>query len=216
MAPPSFLELGQLLELEVVRGTRVERFRSAVLEVTPVSYAVAVPRGDDEVRLRLRDTLSCMAVTPEGIFSFETFVLRLSAMPSPHAILSLPADHRRIQRRGTVRILDAIGVIFTYSLDGREEVFRCQSRDLSAGGLKAVAPKPVPREGSVGEVRFTLPPDPEPVWGPARVVRITPTRKAGEVEFSVELTGLKATDRDRITRYIFARQLEARRRRVPR
>lgn len=153
---------------------------------------------------------------PSGpaVYEFEGRVKGLKQEPVPLVLLPVPGSVTRKQQREFVRVECDLPVRFRPA-DQEKHPFayrngRCL--DLSGGGLVLSASDPDLIPGSTWDVELALPEG--KVAARAKVVRLVPRKDKSGYNAAMRFVVLGEPLRDRIMRYVFARQLELRRRQL--
>lgn len=205
------LEAGQSVHIEVQAQGEAACSDTKVVKVAQDSFTIEAPENDPLLLASEEDVLQFTTLTARGICHFQSRVLGFTMDTPAQAVMDAPRDVRFVQRREYVRVPERVPFTMSYRLAGKAKVMlRCEMRDISAGGLRAVvlqssSPTPLTTT-TVGEVVFKLAPNELAYQCQCRVVRVTPTSIANPMGFSVEFFDLKEGERQRIMRYVFAAQ----------
>lgn len=168
-----------------------------------------------EVELATGDGLLMEVSLPQGIFRYSTRIRGRQPVSPPRLVLEWPEPVERIQRRDDVRVEVELPVEVTAHVEGRRLTFSCVTSDLSAGGVRLVAPEELPADTPVllkirGAPKLEVALD-------GRVLRsgaIAGPPGLSSVWLGVQFRGVSEADRKHLTKFVFDVQRERLRNRV--
>ena len=161
---------------------------------------------------RVGEALTAKIVFNSVPYYFETSLVRYRRDPFPLWEISLPENVRKVQLREHVRlnlVLNTTIEVLTSMSQGK--VIKTISKDISAGGLQGVFPHFVP----IGtKLNISVPlPNSVVVESTGQIVRlIPPSSKVDKLMAGIKFIDLEEKMKDQITKFVFAKDLEMRRR----
>lgn len=209
----NILKVNQRLEIMLSKNVRTPKFTSRVEGIDSNQMIIAMPMQKGQpVLLESGRGFYGKIFDESGVYIFKSKFVSKRMSPLPVWIISMPYDIEKTQQRDFVRF-DVAQPLFIeyYSDDNLEELVSLKviTKDLSAGGLQAVCEKSI----SVG----------------TKVKMIVTLTEYGDIEVDGEVTrvnkpqldrqlfwiSIKFIDtrevvRDKISRFIFKKQLEQR------
>jgi c-di-GMP-binding flagellar brake protein YcgR len=204
------VQVNQRIEIDVSLPGFAGTYSSRIEEVTDTALIATLPsQGKAFLPLLAGDQILINYWGEDSLYFFETRVLERRLQPLPVLILEKPQKINRSQRREFVRF--GARLPFRYSLFDGLETLDANTADISGGGISFTTPVP-PREGSQMRLELELPGE-KPVKAVGSVVRVADRSGPIKKRYKVGVTFLviEEKDRDRIIKYIFARQRELRR-----
>lgn len=146
-------------------------------------------------------------------YLFKSTLIRYVTEPIPLWILAWPSEISKLQMRSFVRldiVLDIKLEILDDHLLEENRIVNTLTRDISAGGLRAVFSRNIPPET---KVKITLPlPDGAVVEASGQIIRIIPPEVPGDRQTAaIEFTEINERVRGQIVKFIFRKQVERRR-----
>jgi c-di-GMP-binding flagellar brake protein YcgR len=205
------LEAGQAVHIEVQAQGKYACSDTKVVKVSHDSFTLEAPENDPLLLVSEDEVIKLTTLTARGICHFQSRVLGFTMDTPAQAVMDAPHEVHFVQRREYVRVPERVAFTMSYRAAGAGKVMlRCEMRDISAGGLRAVVLQSSSQTPlsttTVGEVVFKLAQGEPAYQCQCRVVRVTPTSVASPMGFSVEFQELKEGERERIMRYVFAAQ----------
>ncbi len=177
----------------------------------PGGSIVAMLEVLDDTELRAGARVRVSYVEPAGVHNFDTVLVAADPLTLNHRLVrvavSPPTNTERVQRREDVRVplvLDAV-----VELDD-EQLVRCSTVDLSAGGIALTwdLSVPTPESGSEVRVRFaTEHHSHDLLLLVVGTTTHTPASRAAPVVRG-RFLGITAAERDRLVAAVFAAQRE--------
>lgn len=213
------LKIGQPVRFFIPAGVFKGNYMSRLEDENEDTLFFAAPVAKSAlVPLRVGQLVQVYYVSdqPSGpaVYEFEARVKGLRQEPVPLVLLPVPDSVNRKQQRAFVRVKCDLPVRFR---PADQEKHHCAYRhgrclDLSGGGLVLSASDPELVPGSTWGVELVLPEG--TVAAKAKVVRLIPRKDNSGYNAAMRFVVLGESGRDRIMRYVFARQLELRRRQL--
>lgn len=147
-----------------------------------------------------------------GVHSFKSTFVDKKMSHLPIWIVTMPVDIKKVQQRSFVRFDIALPVVIEYPLDDEpDEVVSLKliTKDLSGGGLQVICNQKM-KLGQTMELMLDF-----PDYGNFRingqVVRIhQPQAERKLFWIGIKFSGISESIRDKISRFIFRKQLEQR------
>lgn len=211
------LRIGQRVEIDVDLPGFTGTYSSRVEDMTDTSLTLALPsRARLFVPLTKGQTIIVSFWGDSVHYSSETRVLERRTKPLPVVIVERPTNFKRHQRRNFVRF-DARLPLQFYRIQDREppeespEVFTVETTDISGGGVSFLTSMRLEMKCRL-QLELALPGD-KPVKAIGSVVRVVNNPRSVRKRYRVGVSFLviEERDRDRIIKFIFARQRELRR-----
>lgn len=159
--------------------------------------------------------LNCRIAADNCAYAFTATLLRSVLDPIPLWIISAPADLKKIQLRAYVRLDIVLDVKLELVAEEDGPALATLTRDISAGGLRIVVPKPL----LVGtKVKVSLPlPAGTTVEAVGEVIRAIPSDNPNEKHnAAIEFTDIKEKARGEIVKFIFRKEVERRKKELER
>lgn len=156
--------------------------------------------------------ISARVTANNSAYLFKARLLHHVTEPIPLWVLSRPSEISKLQMRSFVRldiVLDIKLEILDDNLDEESRIVNTLTRDISAGGLRAVFTRPIAPET---KVKITLPlPDEAVIEGTGQITRvITPETSGDRQTIAIEFTEISEKMRGYIVKFIFRKQVERR------
>jgi c-di-GMP-binding flagellar brake protein YcgR len=213
------LEIGSVLTLELQKeeGENVQTFTSKVVDQDGSRIFIDYPVNNTTGRTSIFFEGTPFTVTykenDDIIYSFQTEVVdRKKLARLPVLVLHLPSSEyfMKIQRRNYLRIKTPLDVSI-HSKRMEFSAFSTSTLDISGGGMAILIPKKLElKEDSLVDAWIVLPfksLEYSYVHVTARVIRQI-NRHDGVHFASLEFVEIENSDRDKVIRYCFQKQLE--------
>lgn len=159
---------------------------------------------------RIGRLIAVRVVADKTPYMFKANLLRYRAEQIPLWEISKPVSFYKIQLRENVRLDISLGVSLELLAAGEEKkVIRTLTRDISAGGIQVVLVNPLPI-GTVVKATVTLGAD-FVLETQGTVIRLMPPLPPLDKYFAgIQFTELDPPTKQKIIRFIFAKQAELR------
>jgi c-di-GMP-binding flagellar brake protein YcgR len=211
-----FLKINQLVNIELISKTgESTRYPSRVENLTENSLILVAPMKNRQPLILAPGTsLNIWLWNDKAIYVFRTYLLENMEASIAKIIVAYPKLIERVQKREFVRVGLVLEVLLSYfnSL-GEEEVIRCQSRDISGGGMMLVLKNYVPlKKGCKIKAQFML--DKTLIKTPAIIVWNDWELDSEGIErnlIGIKFTNIAETDRKIIIKSVYKRQIELKR-----
>jgi c-di-GMP-binding flagellar brake protein YcgR len=147
-----------------------------------------------------------------GVYSFKSTFVDKKMNPLPIWIVTTPTDIKKNQQRSYVRFDVSLPIVIDYFLDDDQTEaasLKLTTKDLSGGGLRLISNKQI----SVGKkIQLKLEfPECEVFQVNGEVVRINQPQVERQLFWiSIKFLGIHESIRDKISKFIFKKQLEQR------
>lgn len=151
-----------------------------------------------------------------GAYSFKSYFVDKKMNPLPIWIVTMPFDVVKTQQRSFVRLDVALPILIEYSSENPKDEMvwiKAKTKDLSAGGLQIVTEEKI-KLGKQLKVILEL-----PEYGvfeiDGEVLRMTQPQADRKLYWtSIKFIGIQETVRDKISKFIFKKQVEQRQKRL--
>jgi c-di-GMP-binding flagellar brake protein YcgR len=217
---PSHLQLVSLTKRDE-KGEEQE-YRVRIVEIREDGYVVECPLGPKgyPVRVPVGESVGIGYVIEGAFYHFRTTVLQLireGEETPPLLVVQKPAKEsiKKKQRRQYFRIPVMLDVTFVaWDPEQTEQNLPSEEMtgmmiDLSGGGFSFRIKVQLPEKGAIkGVLRLPLKKQLLEASFEGVIRRVTYMPKPGLYHCSVEFTNIRESDRDKVMRYCFARQLE--------
>ncbi len=218
MKPDATLKRMVVPNRKVALGWQGYVYSSRVEMVDDQGFAVAAPYGGttplDVVAGETVDVYLTDSLTPLR-FAGEVIARRMASVPL--LVFGWPEDYQMEQRRRYARVPVRVSVMLVFPAIGEDqpaECFQGSTRDLGGGGIRAhltVEHSHAMAVGRQAAIALNIPDGGEPLRVGGTVVRVQPAEPpAVTVEMAVEFLLIRETDRNRLYRFIYNRQIELR------
>jgi c-di-GMP-binding flagellar brake protein YcgR len=156
--------------------------------------------------------ISARVTTNNSAYLFKAKLSRYVTEPIPLWVINRPSEISKLQMRSHVRldiVLDIKLEILDDTLLEENRVLNTLTRDLSAGGLRAVFNRPGHPDT---KVKITLPlPNGVVIEATGQIIRITPPDIPGDRQTAaIEFTDISERMRGQIVKFIFRKEVERR------
>ncbi|NLJ33625.1 MAG: flagellar brake protein [Firmicutes bacterium] len=201
------LKINQQLKLQPISQKKV--YTSYVAEKTKKLLTIAAPIYKGQyITFPLGQILKLWYPGCYAVYTFSSPVVGKRSGPPPLLILEYPTTFYRSQRRQFVRLQTLIAVSVELP-ESPQTSYQGHAINISAGGVYLVMEKKC-KPGTVINLTLQKPSLPK-ILG--KVLRSYPSmRGPGLWEWAVEFIDITEQEQDKIMKYIFAKQLELRRR----
>ncbi len=201
------LSINQKLKIQPISQKQV--YTTYITEKTDELLTIAAPMHKNQfITFPLGQILKLWYPGCYAVYTFTSSIVGKKPGPPPLLIIEYPSKFYRSQRRQFVRLQSLISVKVELT-DSPKTSYQGHAINISAGGVYLVMGKNC-KPGT--EINLTLQrPSLPKILG--KVLRSYPsTRGAGLWEWAVEFIDITEQEQDKITKFIFAKQLELRRR----
>lgn len=215
------MEIGAFLQLETLFAHPYDKqtFRSKIIEKNEHYIFIDYPFHEISKRTKYFPLQARFIVTyidkGQSIYQFKTHIAGKANLPVPALALRMPAadEIERIQRRQYVRIDTAVDVS-VHSIGGNFAPFTTVTADISAGGLSLILPpdNEIPHKDAL-DICLVIPMEginPHYIYAKGEHVRSYSYEHSVPLA-SIKFTAIHAQDKQRIIRYCFQKQRDARR-----
>ncbi|TQS74429.1 hypothetical protein DX933_10790 [Ornithinibacillus gellani] len=213
------MQIGASLQLETLLAHPYDKqtFRSKIIEKNEQYIFIDYPFDELSKRTNYFPRHARFIVTyidkDQSIYQFKTYIAGKANLPIPALALMMPAPEEieRIQRRQYVRIETAVDVA-VHSIGGNFAPFSTVTADISAGGLSLIVPEDneIPHKDAL-DICLVIPMDganPHYIYAKGEHVR---SYEQSVPLASIKFTAIHRQDKQRIIRYCFQKQRDARR-----
>lgn len=204
-----FLSVNQKLLLEIKLGEYAGQYDSRVEDIINDSVMISMPSEKGvSIPLRPNTRLHVSYVMNRGRLSFKTVVEDRLAKPLPMLQVKKPDVLFREELRSFFRVDTRIPVKLKVDIDEgdiiKQKMYEAKVTDISGGGCKVFTEAPI-KKGDRFEIYFlgTLE-KVESVKVEARRI----SRVEHNLDIGCEFCDLSLSERDRIIKYVFRRQVE--------
>lgn len=195
------------------KGSQIQQYTSRIEEIIHNHIVIAMPMQKGSPIYQQRGQSVYGRIFDEsGIYTFKSTFVDKKMSPLPIWIITQPYDIEKSQQRSFVRFDIALPVVVAYQLDEeQDEVVSLNliTKDLSGGGLQLICDKKI-KFGT--KVKLTLDlSDFGSFQVDSEVVRVhQPQAERQLFWISVKFINIPDNIRDKISRFIFRKQLEHR------
>lgn len=196
------LIIGLAVELVVMEGEYVGKYRTRIEEVGERILAVGAPFDHGEVvPLREGTKVKLTFWDEAAAYSFEGKIMQRIAVPIPMFILELPDSVDKVQRRNFVRVPAFYPTAFrSVTKEGLSDLQKGTMLDISGGGMRFLTKDRVENQ-SLLYVHITLPKG--ELKTPVRVCRVENMDDSKHYRVSVEFHDISERERDQIIHCVF-------------
>ena len=148
-----------------------------------------------------------------GAYTFKSRFVDKKLHPLPIWIVTMPSDVEKTQQRSFVRLDILLPVVLEYPFNNEVVLIKAMTRDLSAGGLQVICDRRI----KVGkQLKLSLDcPDYGVFEIDGEVIRNSRPQEDRRLYWiSIKFVGIQETIRDKISKFIFKKQLEQRQKRL--
>ncbi len=198
------------LLLSHVEGTPAHVIGRTIDAPAPGGAFAAMVEVFDDTELRVGARVRAAYVEPAGVHTFDASVISADPLTLNHRMvrvaLTIPSDTERVQRRADVRVSVVLDAVVE---SDDERLTRCETVDLSAGGVALTWCEPVPPPDVGDEVRIRFATDQHSHDLALLVLdNAQRTRPGGAVATTVrgQFIGVTSAERDRLVAAVFAIQ----------
>lgn len=160
-----------------------------------------------------RRSLTARVTAGNCAYLFKSGLIRYITEPIPMWIITRPTEITKVQMRNFVRldiVLDIHLELIEEKPAAENPVIATLTRDISAGGLRAVFTRPV-IAGTKVKITLPLPDDAAVIEAAGEIVRVIPPDAVGDKQtVAIEFTNISEKTRGQIVKYIFRKQVERR------
>ena len=208
-------KINQRLEIRLSKNVNDQQYTSRIEEFIPNHMIIAMPmqKGYPVVRER-GSVLYGKVFDGRGAYSFKSTFVDKKMNPLPIWIITMPTDIVKTQQRSFVRFDVLLPVVMECPINEEQDEVIClkaMTKDLSAGGLQFICDKTI----KVGKhLKMSLDcPDYGMIQVDGEVVRIDQPQEGRNLYWiSIKFVGVHESIRDKISKFIFRKQLEQRQR----
>lgn len=209
----NILKINQRLEIMLSKNVNSPKFTSRVEEITSNQVVIAMPmQKGHPILLEAGRGFYGKLFDETGVYVFKSKFLTKRIHPLPVWIITPPYDIEKTQQRSFVRFDVAQPLLIEYALENDQEQMvslNVVTKDLSGGGLQAVCEKEI-KIGTKVNMVITLPEQNE-IQVDGEVIRIHKPQIDRQLFWtSIKFIGARDGVRDKISRFIFKKQLELR------
>ena len=188
-----------------------KRYISAIQEISEDHIAIARPYYKRmPLTLKEQDIVKVRLLGEGEVFVLTHRYLGLKEDNIPLYLLSLPQNIERIQQRDYVRFSSILDIYYKEKIN--DDYLLGKSLDISGGGMKLTVAAPLDN-GTMLELKFTLPGSERPIEVDAKVVRneIIEVSRGKINTVGLRFIGMPVGIQERIISFIFAKMAEWRR-----
>lgn len=207
-----YIQINQKLLLEVKVGDYAGIFDSRIEDVAKDKLFVSMPTDKgNTIPLKPNTKLHISYVMENGRFSFKSMVLDRVKDPLPLLVIQYPDAVFRQELRAFFRVDTRMNIKILVDVDSgdgivSQKLFEAKVADMSGGGLRLFTDAKVEKDAII-EIYFIGNMDRlEQVKGAVMRSR----RVEDKYELGIKFLELSQSDRDKIIKYVFKRQVEMR------
>jgi len=209
------VKVNQRLEIMLSKNNNTPRFTSRVEELTSDEMVIAMPMQKGRpIILESGRGFYGKIITESGVYIFKSKFLSKRMYPLPVWVVTLPYEIEKTQQRAFVRFDVSQPLQIEYFLDDDSEnaiTLKVMTRDLSGGGLQAICEQSI-KIGTKVNMTLTLPEEGD-LEVDGEVIRVQKPQKDRQLFWvSIKFVDTRNIVRDKISRFIFRKQLEHRQR----
>lgn len=213
----NILRVNQRLEIMFSKNLNNPKFASRVEEIESDHMIIAMPmQKGHPIVLESGRGFFGKIFDESGVYIFKSKFINMRMSPLPVWIAAMPYDIEKTQQRDFVRFDVSQPLLIEYYLDNDQEnlvSLKVITKDLSGGGVQAVCEQPIQVGTKVKMVVFLS--DYGDVEVDGEVIRVNRPQLDRKLYWiSIKFIGARNTIRDKISRFIFKKQLEQRQRGV--
>jgi c-di-GMP-binding flagellar brake protein YcgR len=207
------LKVNQRLEIMLSPNINTPRFASRVEEIASNEMVIAMPMQKGRpIFLESGRGFYGKIITEGGVYFFKSKFITKRMHPLPVWIAAMPYEVEKMQQRAFVRFDVSQPLQLEYFLDDDVDnaiTLKVMTRDLSGGGLQAICEQSIPI-GTKLKMAVTLPEDGE-LELDGEVIRVQKPQEDRQLFWiSIKFVGVRNIVRDKISKFIFKKQLEQR------
>ncbi len=207
------VKVNQRLEIMLSKNINTPRFTSRVEELTSDEMIIAMPMQKGRpIILESGRGFYGKIITESGVYIFKSKFLSKRMYPLPVWIVAMPYEIEKTQQRAFVRFDVSQPLQIEYFLDDDAEkaiTQKVMTRDLSGGGLQAICEQQI-KIGTKVNMMLTLPEDGD-LEVDGEVIRVQKPQEDRQLFWiSIKFVDTRNIVRDKISRFIFRKQLEHR------
>lgn len=207
------LKVNQRLEIMLSKSVNTPRFASRVEEILANEMVIAMPMQKGRpIFLESGRGFYGKIITEGGVYFFKSKYVNKRMYPLPVWIASMPYEIEKMQQRSFVRFDVSQPLQIEYFPDDDVDnaiAFKVMTRDLSGGGLQAICEQSI-KIGTKVKMVITLPEDGD-LEVDGEVIRVQRPQEDRQLFWvSIQFVGARAILRDKISKFIFKKQLEHR------
>ncbi|MBC8016280.1 MAG: PilZ domain-containing protein [Sporomusaceae bacterium] len=213
MSSEKIFKVNQRLQIIETKGNQVHQHTSRIEEFIHGHMIIAMPMQKGSPVFQERGKAVYGKVFDEsGVYAFKCTFVDKKMSPLPIWIVTMPVDIKKSQQRSFVRFDIALPVVIEYPLHNDEDEvvsLKLITKDLSGGGLQLICNRHF-KNGS--KIKLTLDFSDYGVFQvDSEVVRIHQPQAERQLFWvSVKFLNIPENVRDKISRFIFRKQLEQR------
>jgi c-di-GMP-binding flagellar brake protein YcgR len=214
----NILKVNQRLEIVLSKNPNTPQFTSRVEELDSDHMTIAMPmKKGRPIVLESGQEFYGKIYDEGGVYLFKSKFISQRMEPLPVWVATLPHDIEKTQQRDFVRFDVAQPILINYSSyrDPEQlESLKVITKDLSGGGVQAVCEKNI-RIGTKVHMIISLSDDDDDddIEVDGEVLRVNKPQMDRQLFWiSIKFIGARNTIRDKISRFIFKKQLEQRQR----
>ncbi|MDF2635333.1 MAG: type pilus assembly PilZ [Pelosinus sp.] len=188
------------------------RFTSRVEEIFSDEIMIAMPMHKGRpIFLESGYKFYGKIINNSGVYFFKSKFLSKRMTPLPVWIIAMPYDLEKMQQREFVRFDVSQPLQIEYFLGDDESPvsLKVMTRDLSGGGLQAICSSPI-KMGTKVKMSISLAED-DDLEVDGEVIRVQKPQEDRQLFWiSIKFLDVRNVIRDKISRFIFKKQLEQR------
>jgi c-di-GMP-binding flagellar brake protein YcgR len=207
------LKVNQRLEIMLSQNINTPRFASRVEEIVSNEMVIAMPMQKGRpIFLESGRGFYGKIITESGVYFFKSKFLTKRMYPIPVWITTMPYEVEKMQQRAFVRFDVSQPLQIEYFPDDDVDnviALKVMTRDLSGGGLQAICEQSI-KIGTKVKMAITLPEDGD-LEVDGEVIRVQKPQEDRQLFWvSIKFVGVRTIVRDKISKFIFKKQLEHR------
>jgi c-di-GMP-binding flagellar brake protein YcgR len=217
------LRVKDIVQVQMTGSNSAPYCDSRIEEMAADELLISWPtHAGERIRIRELQALRISFYRSQSVYEFDATVLDLIEDPIPLISIRPTGAPRTIQRRDDIRIrahvsvelaARVVGLAFYKNAGGRKLNIKSETINLSAGGFSICQATPI-LEGTVFEVKLSLPGEASKIVTSAEVVRCVDCGESGadspRFDIGFNFTRIGQSARARIVRFIFGLQREER------
>ena len=190
----------------------IQQFASRIEEVIHNHMIIAMPMEKGHPIYQTRGSTFAGRIYDEsGVYAFKSTFIDRKMTPLPIWIVTMPFEVEKTQQRSFVRFDIALPIVVEYLKDGEEEEISLNlvTKDLSGGGLQIISERKI----KIGKrVQLTLAfPEQGAVKVAGEIIRVHKPQDDRQLFWiSIRFIDIQESTRDKISKFIFRKQLEQR------
>jgi len=194
------------------KNNNIQQFASRIEEIIEGYMIIAMPMEKGHPIFQARGSTFYGRIFDEsGVYAFKSTFIDRKMNPLPIWIVSRPFDIEKTQQRSFVRFDIALPVLVQYiTAEEEEEVaLNLVTKDLSGGGLQVISNRRI-KVGKRVQIKLDC-----PEYGTfeimGEIIRVQKPQDDRQVFWiSIRFIDIQETIRDKISKFIFKKQLEQR------